>query len=465
MSNKCILISKLKRINVNEDILIYEGEYSLLQKELTLQIIGSVYFKWLPTPNIKFKGKVKNKPNNLKKFWENNEFEIRLPNGYRGKAFLTSIDIFNVKLTGELKSELILKRSDEQFEKLRFAIVNFRNNFGIYINGVSDPKIRYSGRLYFNYGDFEISIDKRENYKDLYDGLKNNGGYCITHFAELKRKDNNTFDLEEVEVIIEALNWLLSFSCGRQIGFCYFLGINNSKIVLEKYSAPLVESWREITNWYPKKENSNIILGHIFDELVNKLKHGLWKRVLKNIFSWYFDAERNTYIETRIVSTQIALENFARNFIVEDKKIMNRNQFNKQYASDKLRLLFNKFNIPIKSPIVEEFSSIKNFDDGVHLFTSMRNSIAHPKRNDKLVTVNWENKYKVLQLGVNYLELSILCFLGYKGKYYNRLENERMYKDCIEVVPWSSQNEYKLLVNDFIENVLNIKDDQTKQSI
>ncbi|PYF02324.1 hypothetical protein [Ureibacillus chungkukjangi] len=445
MENESIVISNLEKLNTNESIVIYEGEYNLLLNDKRLLVNGLVSLKWLPNPNIEFTGIVNDGVKGLNEFMGVDNVEITLPNGFKGSALLTSINMANYfEVSGVLNSKLDVSKDDSNVDKISFAIVNFRNNNGIYING---SNMKYSGRLIFEYGDYKVTIDKRENHKQIYEDLKKQGGYCITHFAELKRKDNKDFDVVDVENIIESLIWLLSFSSGRQIGFCYFLGVKDDECIFEKYQTPIINNWRDISNWYPIREVYNN-LGHIFVELVDKLQDELWGKVLKNIFTWYFDGLRSTYIENKIVSIQIALENIAWTYIVEDKEIMDGQIFDsKLRTSDKLRLLLYELDIPRELPKVEGLNFSNNkFKDGVHLFTDMRNDIVHPKKKSKLESDNWKIKYRVWQLGVKYLELSILRVLGYKGKYYNFLKDEVNYKEISEVVPWSNEEEYRKLI-------------------
>jgi|GEM_PF-3232579 len=444
MGNKTITIPKMEKIDNNQSVVIYVGEYDLKLKENKIQVCGLITLKWLPTPNVEFEGKVIDGTKKIKEFMASNEVEIILPNGLKGKVLLTSIDLITINISGVINSELNSEVVDSRVEKLNFALVNFRNNYGMFIE---HSNRNYSGRLLFEYGDFEIKIDKRHNYKGIYNDLKKIGGYSITHFAEFKRKDNQIFDSEEVSNIIEALIWLLSFSCGRQVGICYTVGVKNCENVYEQYQAPIIDTWRDIPNWYPIREVYNN-LNLIFGELVDKLQDELWGKVLKNIFTWYFDGLRSTYLENKIVSIQIALENIAWTYIVLDKKVMEGNKFEKKInASKKIRLLLKELNIPSEIPEISDLKSISNaYEDGSHLFTAFRNDIVHPKKKVKVDDENWEIKYWVWKLGVKYLELSILRILDYDGKYYNFLKDEKNYHNYLDVVPWSSEDKYKVLI-------------------
>jgi hypothetical protein len=428
---------------VNQKIEIYNGEYTLELDDIKIVLFGHISLNWLPEPRIEYQGKVVNdsklfKDSSLMTTARKAKVILRTPNGYKCKVMINKVNFtYDYSISGVVL-ESIEKQLDGKMNRLYFSVVNFVNNFGY---GIKHEKTIYSGRMYFEYNDFKITFDKLPNYEEKYEALNETGGYIITHAGVIENTKGKSFDYKEVESLLETLSWLLSFASGRQVGICSIHGYNEENLVLEKYETPIIAKWKNNTNWFPKISNDNG-LETIYPILVEKLNDDLWGKVLKRVFTWYFDSMNSTYIENKIVAVQIALEMLAWTFIVEENEIIDKDVFDKLRASDKLRLMLYEFSIPREIPDIEEFNIFKSsYKDGAHLFTDFRNRIVHSKKvkqkDDEIPSLT---KYYILQLGRQYLELSILRILGYQGKYHNLLSKKEWLAETLEYVPWQSTN-------------------------
>ncbi len=427
---------------VNQEVVIFDGIYTVgKSSDIFAEVIGKVTMKWMPEPNLFFEGKITENFSCIDKLFKTNKpVEINLPTGYKGKGYVLSFK-FGTKyyISGDISEGLVFGKDTLMVNSLSFSIVNFIDNLG---GAIQTENHTYMGRYIINYKDFKIIIDKKSNYKEIYENLKETEGYCITHECKIQSIDGKEFCIRDVNYLMDALVWLLSFLCGRQIGICYFEGRFNEDTVFVNYQTPIIHNWRNISNWFNKKE-IQFGLNEIFSKLVEKLNDELWGRVLKNVFAWYFDSMSQAYIETKIVSIQIALENVAWTYIVEKEEIMDRQAFDKLRASDKLRLMLYEFKIERQIPQIEEFNIFNNkYKDGAHLFTELRNDIVHPKKNTQDIDI--EVLYNALHLGIYYLELSILKLLGYKGRYNNFFKNGNL-NQRLEFVPWSNEDEFNKL--------------------
>ncbi|MER3426462.1 MAG: hypothetical protein C4299_04850, partial [Thermoleophilia bacterium] len=116
--------------------------------------------------------------------------------------------------------------------------------------------------------------------------------------------------------------------------------------------------------------------------------------------------------------------------------MLSSNTFKKTPASDKFRLLFSSLDIPIDLPHeTDELRRLKeemNWLDAPHALTEIRNSLAHAERKHRGKFRG--AYYEAWNLGLWYLELSILGICGYAGTYGNRLRGRWVGE--IEEVPW-----------------------------
>ena len=160
-------------------------------------------------------------------------------------------------------------------------------------------------------------------------------------------------------------------------------------------------------------------------------------QALKHVVDWYIESLDNINIENNVISIQIALETLSYVVIVEKAKILNDIEFEKNTASDNIRMLLEICNINYgKEELIIFNEYIQNkFDDGIDIFTYFRNNIVHPTRKNKRANLTVENMWDILQIGTRYVELVVLYIINYKGEYSNRLK-DRWYGE-VEVVPWN----------------------------
>ncbi|MBU8729142.1 hypothetical protein KM915_03610 [Cytobacillus oceanisediminis] len=437
MASDAVINPVFSMEEVNQPIKIYNGDFTLEIEDDKFTLHGDISLKWLPEPKISFTGKIISGD----EYFESSKvrkskIKITTPNGYKGFVMINQINhMYDYKVTGVVLDSI--QRLNEGMNSLYFSVVNFVDNLG---DGIVQEKRHYLGRLNFKYGDYIITFDKLPNYSEYYDALNDTGGYIITHVGVLKNSNGEFFRIEEVENLLECLSWLLSFASGRQVAICSLHGFdNNDELVFERYQTPIISKWKNIQNWFPR--NKGNALESIYPMLVKKMNDDLWATVLKRVFTWYFDSNNSTYIENKIVAVQIALEMLAWTFIVEENEIIDSKIFDsKLRASDKLRLLLYELSIPKELPDIEDFKMLKSsYKDGAHLFTDFRNDIVHSKKtNKKEEKIPKLTKHFILQLGKQYLELSVLRILSYKGEYHNLLSKKDWIGETVEHVPWNN---------------------------
>ncbi|MCP8970802.1 hypothetical protein [Ectobacillus ponti] len=411
------------------------------QEDKKFYVNGRVYLNWLPAPSINFEAEMVDDVNIdmvINKIL-GGSYRLTTRDGYSCSVMVTNIkygDKFAV--TGIVLN--FIERPGSETHQLVFSVVNFINDFG---SPIQHERTMYLGRSWFKYGAFRIVLDKQPDYKTKYDELTKTGGYAITHAGMIEHIEGELFSYDEVADLLESLMWLLSFASGRKVGICSVHGYIGEELVLERYQAPIIFKWKKVNNWFPKTDpDSYLQLQNVYPSLVKQLKDDLWGDVLKRTLSWYFDSNDARYVENKIVAVQIALETLAWTFLVEEHEIVARSVFDKKLrASDKLVRLLHELSIPQVLPDTGTFAAAQKFyENGPHLLTDFRNEIVHPskkaKKNGQTIAVP---KHRVLELGKQYLELSILRILNYKGKYQNLLKEVQMVGETVENVPWCSK--------------------------
>lgn len=415
---------------------VYKGPIQLQYYEYTVELVGEIIYSLFPRPQLLFQGvAIKGKTFDFMKI---NNWELLIESGLTGSVSINSIGFKSSKegskfiIQGEFNYE-ISEKGLPSVKKICFSVINFINNRGQFIR--YKDRI-YNGRLKMEYKGFMIIFDKITGSKEVFNTLKANGGFAITHIGQISRVDKKTFEIEEIEELLDNLMWILSFVAGRQVGFSHIYQIKEGKWHTTHYRTPRVAEWKQHSNWYPLK-SSDKALENVITSLLNLMEDDFWKEQIPILLSGYFDSIGPSYIENKIIILQAALETLSWSYLVEETNTITSKEFNsrKMSASEKIRLLLSEFNIDTsieKIPELKENSG--QFDDGPHLFTAIRNDLVHPKKCPK--KLNGDQLYYVWRLGVVYFELAVLAIAKYSGVYQDLLMEPTSEAKMIKEVPW-----------------------------
>lgn len=197
-------------------------------------------------------------------------------------------------------------------------------------------------------------------------------------------------------------------------------------------------------------------LEHIFPNFIEYWNNTNWNNPLRWSINWYVESNRGGGTpDGRIIWVQSALELLSWTYFVTEGR-MTKEEFKalknkKNNKTDKIgeaeagiRKLFKTLNIPtffLTIPtklqnfelfIQEQRLKGNGFKDYLQAFIRVRNNITHP---EKRFEPSFLAKIEALQLGLWYLELTLLGLFKYQGCYANRLEQMNL-----EPVPWAFVN-------------------------
>ena len=143
---------------------------------------------------------------------------------------------------------------------------------------------------------------------------------------------------------------------------------------------------------------------------------------------------------------QTALELLYNWWIIEQKKLLIGKDSENINASNKIRLLVSQLNlsntIPDSFDHLKEFVS-KNNDivDAPDAVVQIRNAIVHSQqeKRKKLTSIHHMAIFEALQISVWYVEMTLLCILGYEERYFNRCSGSPYAYQAQEIVPWKKE--------------------------
>ncbi|GKV70575.1 hypothetical protein NCCP2716_30730 [Sporosarcina sp. NCCP-2716] len=417
--------------------IIYKGPFTLKSNGRLIELEGTISYLTNPRPEVCFVGKVLN--GSLNSLFSAEYLELTTPTDIKGSFNLTSINPSysrigsSTEIKGELQYELKMSKQS-QYSEINFSLVNFINNYGL---AYSFNNRILAGRVELQYKNYLVVIDKVPDSKKIYENLKEQNGFAITHIGQIKRLDGKEFELEEIERFLEKIVWILSFVAGRRVD------INHLYTDLEGYNAicyriPSISSWKNIVNWYPR--NSRDSLEKVLYCLLELMEDDYWEKQLPRILSYYFDGFGSSYIDNKIIIIQAGLETLAWAYLVETKEVLSKNKYNALgSAASKMERLLKELKIDFRGDDIPGIQEMKlNSKSGPQFLSTIRNDIVHPER--KKTKLNDEQLYFTWRMGIVYFELALLAIGGYEGEYCNMLLNFDYLAKRVQKVPWSESN-------------------------
>jgi len=276
--------------------------------------------------------------------------------------------------------------------------------------------------------------------------IQEKGGFGLTHIGEIKQKDNAKFTGEQVSEFLSALRLFLSFIQGNGIVLVCPIGFNSSnEVAWGRWDSPTQR--RGVDIWFDRHHpgQAEKLFPCFMDTWRSNQNMKLLLHDGVDRFLWANNRFGGRNVDIGIIVAQSALEYIAYRYIVNERKMLTSDSFNKlKPSSEKFRLLFTTTGIscciPEELPKLTAFAKKKNWgNDLPRVITGIRNRLVHPDKDDdedeEASLINHECCDATLWL----LELIILRLCGYNGTYSNRLKYRRVGK--VENVPWRNENE------------------------
>lgn len=274
------------------------------------------------------------------------------------------------------------------------------------------------GRVILTGGGWEVTLDSVDDVEDLIDALNAKGGYAITQVARIRRLDGAAFRAVDVDDCLSVLGYLLSFARGAWTfpGLIVASGAGDPER-WRVWNDPRVRSWASVMGWFDHDDPAT--LATAFERLWPVWLDTARRPVLQTGLALLMDAFTDVNVESRIVLAQAGLERLAWQRLVKEKR-WSASKFNDKSttAAMKIRELLKVGGIspalPAKLAPLLSTPGLGTPPDGPAFAVAVRNRTVHPPKSGppffptEVVTGAW-------QLSLEYVQLSLLAFLGYTG--------------------------------------------------
>lgn len=433
----------IKMEDPNQSILIYSGKFTLVRNDKTLILDGRISYDWIPTNGVRFIGKIlENELEILNLLDAKPTTELFIENQFFGICRISGTKIgIEPTVEGFLLKNSVLGDKSVPVSSIRFTIPNLMDFHADPIKLVENNSIQFCRRrIVFKNKDYQITIDGFPYYDKLKEKLSSKGGYLIQYNGEIK-KIKGSIHYSDLRDLTVSFSVFLSFINGRRCATLFHQGIYDNEVVWTDYTPSKLDLYKSVFTWSVYDDTSG------FNDLWVNF-HRLWSKkgdrdFLNSIIHWYLEANKNSgYVEGSIILTQVGLELAYNWYVIENKKLIIGKDADNITAANKMRLLLSQ--IELESDLPETLTSLKQFiidndlTDGIEAFVQIRNALIHSQedKRKRLHKIDTEVLIEALQLGLWYLELSILKVLNYNGKYQFRCSGN-LWKGTNNLkVPW-----------------------------
>lgn len=422
-------------VTVNQSIVLYTGQFEIVQDATSVTGEGVVSLEWQPTPQIRFYATGIPVSARL----QLGEIRIHIPNGQPVvRALLSSLELagqsgvmhWHRKISGSIRTLQVGKGST--ICACLFHLPNFHDYLGTWVLETQDWVITIDGAP---------SADQT-----FHRSLRSLAGYGITHIGKIQKVNGAAFRYDDARELLGYLAYFLSFCRGNWVAPLLPVGIDSDgNRQWEEWREWPVGRWENIQTWF--NLFSNTCVSNPFAGCLRRLRSDTWGEAVRLSIWWYISCNtRAGGLEGSLVLSQAAFELLSWTHLVEDSKVLSKRGFEDLPASDKLRLLLSNAKIQLAIPDtlteLQKLSKSSSWQDGPHALTEMRNGLVHPGPKKRRIVLDADPiaVFEAWSLSLWYLELLLLWIFEYEGDYSNRLKRCVYRGEEVERVPWTKSN-------------------------
>lgn len=409
----------------NEKVELYDGMAIFTIGDSKFESSVKVFQSWFPTDRLM----IEVKSITYFKEWE---FKINIKNFYDGKVLVTSKSGFEeIDLEGQLSNPIKYTFSDEKVKSVRFSLFNFVNLNGYQIRDSEKEESYSAGEIIFVSDEAQLTLHDYVSVKDRENFKKSHGhGYLFTTVGQLNF--TQSIEEEDVNYYTKRLHVFLSFLNGRRTSPRFIKCFDkDQKVVTQDYSNYKLDDYRYVLSWLPFVISNEV--SFLWSNFLVLAKQEDDFEKISLIIHWYLEAlNQSGYVDGSIILLQSSYETLFNWIFNEKNEILLPDSIEKLRASDKIRLLLDKYNISNELPegyckkykrYIKDKKELKNF---AYQFTEIRNLYVHYKKDKTKILKERPElfNYHLLNTGIYKLEMLILRILNYKGKITSRVSED-----------------------------------------
>jgi len=425
-----LITSLYQEMSTTKEIVVEKGSANLEYQGTPIIGTGELIVKVLPKPRLYFRTKhyMQQKSGNVvQMIWKRSTLKKIIFNG--SEYEVEPHDLLYQSLDQSLSAEFSCLTNEIEYDSSQLSEVTF-HIFNLPLIGggtnywcISNGNQRLVHQFEFKYMKWVIILQAVENYTKVVDALKKDSGYQITYLGRIKRADGEKFTSIQALEMIEKFGLYLTFMLGIDCMPSYLVGTSESRVC-----------WKLVNATGELYTESRSVTDHINCEIIDKAYEQFMKGIenrdiynsILNIIEAYTAANRMyDDLPFGIIIAQSALEHMAKAYL---KYILRYSEKTlKDYSSSKIiKELIDTLKINDTVDYYPQTELIKfkktyGTTGMIDTLIRIRNIVAHPQK--RYTNASEERLY--YQAVTQYLwliEIAMLSFIKYRGKYSCRLD-------------------------------------------
>jgi hypothetical protein len=340
-----------------------------------------------------------------------------------GDQSCVDIEILGIELVGEGSAR-----------EVRFELVNMDRVYGRPVQ--YEEHSWGADRIRLESERWTVDLDGLRDDRQIYEALRQDGGFAVTHRGRAVRNDDNPITAEDARELFAVVQFALSFAARRWITPVRCRGFDGQgSHVWDMWGLWNTDPWSMPLAWFAGSTESE--LSQIFRAIDDRWDDQYWERLLRTSFHYHLEATRGL-VNRQIIMGASLLELVGWHVVVEDRRLLSANGYDRVDASDRLRILMGLMGLSTEIP--SRLSGLTRFAkarwDAAAALTEIRHSVVHAKRHRASWEIDdgaWEDGTSLNQL---LCDLAMLYLLSYDGTFVNPLRAR--YAADAHPVPWAA---------------------------
>nr|WP_299486113.1 hypothetical protein [uncultured Allomuricauda sp.] len=427
----------------NSPIIIHEGPFYLKYEGKKVILEGSIFYRWLPSPDIRFKAKGALPAKFLWEVMEKDFQTYLLIGDYNlGEIIVTVLEEANepgiCDVEGLFAGTPCKEDEQQQVDTVKFCLHNLKSFGTVLAKQKVDGRVRTGqNRIELDCAEYKITIDKRNDFKKQNETLQSTGGFFVLYNGEIQLKKAHSKD--EVNDLCFALGMFLSFINGRRVHPIFLHGYKKGSLVWNYYPRAINEAFQGVNSW-SLGFMAKMEFDHMWDRFSKLWEDDNSKDFLVFYIKWYCEANSpELSSDTRLIMAQSILELVFNWWLVETAGLIQGKDAKFLDASNKIRLILSSCSMSRDIP--ENFKELKavmkgqSSSDGPEAIVHVRNALVHARQTnrEKIKKIGGVARMQALQLAIFYGELALLKILNYGNTRFQNRCDHKAYQ-----VPWKN---------------------------
>lgn len=294
-------------------------------------------------------------------------------------------------------------------------------------------------------GGWVVDVSQLGHDRGFWSELVRRGGYGVTHNLRLSRDDERRFTSTEACEALLAVRYALTMALGRRCDVALPTGWRDERPAWARWTAGSVDSHRDTSTWLDSSI-SLVQVAELIGLLLQCWSDSLRRETLRYAISYYVQAVAwPEDLGTAAAISGLSLLSFS--WLMDERQGYSKTKWKELKTQGQIRALLELDQCRIDPAVPTQFAKLvavrdrlKREDDkdcdGLGCLIEMRNDVVHPTRVKAGAWSPYEWS-EANSLAVHFLELALLAYVGYRGKYHPRVASNR-HTGYVEDVPWLS---------------------------